>query len=182
MNIEIISGSPRTQSLTHRVALFLQKILSEKAEHNIGLIDVRDNPLPPLQTVYPNADAAPDDRKELATRMFAADAFILVTPEYNGSYSPAMKNLLDHFPKQHHKVFGLATASPGAFGGIRATQQLQLLVNALFGIALPYMFVVPMVDKKLDAEGNLIDESFQNQIDTFVHEFIWLAEAVNAAK
>lgn len=182
MNIEIISGSPREQSLTYRVALFLQKILSEKTTHNIGLIDVRNHPFPPLQTVYVNADAAPDEHKEIAQRMFAANAFILVTPEYNGSYSPALKNLLDHFPKQHHKVFGLATASPGAFGGIRATQQLQLLVNALFGIALPYMFVVPMVDKRFDADGNLIDATFQNQIDTFMHEFTWLAEAVVKAK
>ncbi|MEO6522587.1 MAG: NAD(P)H-dependent oxidoreductase [Mucilaginibacter sp.] len=182
MNIEIISGSPRAQSLTHRVAIFLHKILNEKTEHHIGLIDVRDNPLPPIQNVFVNADAAPAEHKELSTRMFAADAFILVTPEYNGSYSPALKNLLDHFPKQHHKVFGIATASPGAFGGIRATQQLQLLVNALFGIGLPYLLVVPLVDKKFDADGNLIDATFQNQIDTFVHEFIWLAEAVVKAK
>jgi NAD(P)H-dependent FMN reductase len=182
MNIEIISGSPRAQSLTHRVAIFLHKILSEKTEHNIGIIDVRDNPLPPIQTVFSNPDAAPDGHKELATRMFAADAFILVSPEYNGSYSPALKNLIDHFPKQHHKVFGIATASPGAFGGIRATQQLQLLINGLLGIALPYMFVVPLVDKKFDADGNLTDASFQNQVDTFVHEFIWLAEAVKGAK
>ena len=69
--------------------------------------------------------------------MFEADAFILVSPEYNGSYSPAMKNLVDHFPKQHHKPFGIATASPGPLGGIRASQQMQLLVNALFGIASP---------------------------------------------
>lgn len=182
MNIEIISGSPRQASLTHRVALFLHKILNEKTTHNVGLIDVRENPLPPVQNVFVNADAAPDEYKDIAKRMFAADAYILVTPEYNGSYSPAMKNLLDHFPKQHHKVFGLATASPGAFGGIRATQQLQLLVNALFGIGLPYMFVVPAVEKKFDADGTLLDGSFQNQIDTFVQEFIWLAEAVVAAK
>jgi NAD(P)H-dependent FMN reductase len=30
--------------------------------------------------------------KPLAKRIFEADAFILATPEYNGSYSPAMKN------------------------------------------------------------------------------------------
>ncbi len=43
--------------------------------------------------------------------MFAANAFIIVTPEYNGSYTPAMKNLFDHFPKQIHKPFGIVTAS-----------------------------------------------------------------------
>ena len=42
MNVEIISGSPRKDSLSHRVVLFLQKYLSEKTEHNVNIIDVRD--------------------------------------------------------------------------------------------------------------------------------------------
>ena len=42
MNIEIISSSPRSTSLTNRVALHLQKHLTTKTQHNIGLIDVRD--------------------------------------------------------------------------------------------------------------------------------------------
>lgn len=111
--------------------------------------------------------------------MFAADAFIIVTPEYNGSYSPALQNLLDHFPKQLRKVFGLATASTGALGGARSSQQLLLLVPALFGIASPYLLITPHVDKKFDAEGNLIDGSFQAAIDTFIREFLWLAESVH---
>jgi NAD(P)H-dependent FMN reductase len=87
-----------------------------------------------------------------------------------------MKNLIDHFPKQHHKPFGIVTASPGAMGGIRASQQMQLLINALFGIASPYMLVVPQVDKKFGTDGTLLDESFQNNIHNFVTEFLWLAE------
>jgi len=118
----------------------------------------------------------PRNSDPLLKECFAADAFILVTPEYNGSYSPAMKNLLDHFPKQHHKPFGIVTASPGPMGGIRATQQMQLLVNALFGIASPYMLIVPAVDKKFDGQGNLLDESFQNNIHNFITEYLWLAE------
>jgi len=110
--------------------------------------------------------------------MFAADAFILVSPEYNGSYSPAMKNLVDHFPKQHHKPFGIVTASPGPLGGIRASQQMQLLINALFGIVSPYMLIVGGVDKKFDAEGNLADQSFQNIVHNFVAEYLWLAESL----
>ena len=60
-----------------------------------------------------------------------------------------------------------------------ATQQMQLLINALFGIASPHMLVVGMVDKKFDAEGNLIDENFQKIIDVFVREFLWLAESLH---
>lgn len=178
MRIEIISGSPRHNSVTRRLAVYLQQFFTDKTEHSIGLIDLREHELPMIQTVFSNPEQAPEQFRELATRMFAADAFILVTPEYNASYSPALKNLLDHFPKQLHKPFGLVTASVGALGGMRAAQALLLLMGGLFGIASPFLLVTPFVDKKFDADGNLVDESFQASIDTFVHEFLWLAERV----
>lgn len=176
MRIEIISGSPRKNSTTNRVALFLEKLLKDRTEHEVGLINLREHVLPHIQSVYTSIDKVPEQHRELAERMFAADAFIIVTPEYNGSYSPAMQNMFDHFPKQHHKVFGLVTASPGALGGMRAAMQLQQFVMALFGIPSPYMLITPHVDKKFDAEGNLLDESFQKNVDLFVKEFLWLAE------
>lgn len=179
MNIEIISGSPRENSVTHRVALFLKKFLREHTTHTVDIIDVKEWDLPLLQNVFVSVDATPEEFKPLSKRMFNAHAFILVTPEYNGSYTPALKNVLDHFPKQSHKTFGIVTASPGIMGGIRATQQMQLLINALFGIASPHMLVVGMVDKKFDEEGNLVDENFSKTIDVFVREFLWLAESLH---
>ncbi len=176
MRIEIISGSPRPNSVTHRVALHLQSLLQKNTEHQVGLINLKDWNLPVLQSVFVSAEHTPDEFKPLTEKMFAADAFILVSPEYNGSYSAAMKNLLDHFPKQHHKPFGIVTASPGPLGGIRASQQMQLLVNALFGIASPYMLIVSAVDKKFDADGNLLNQSFQNNVHNFITEYLWLAE------
>lgn len=178
MHIEIISGSPRKESGSYRVALFLKKYLAEHTPHSIDIIDVRDWDLPLLQKVFSNVDHTPEPYKPLAERMFAADAFILVTPEYNGSYSPALQNLMDHFPKQHRKPFGIVTASPGAMGGMRASQQLLLLIPALFGVASPYMLIVPQVDKKFDADGSLLDPLFEKPVKTFVHEFMWLAETV----
>ena len=175
MNIEIISGSPRKDSGSHRVALFLQKYLTQNTEHSVNIIDVRDWNLPLLQQVFSSIENTPEQFKPLSVKMFAADAFILVTPEYNGGYSPALQNLLDHFPKQNHKAFGIVTASPGAMGGIRASQQLLLLIPALFGIASPFMLVTPQVDKKFDTEGNLTDPGFEKAIQTFVQEFLWLA-------
>ena len=179
MNIEIISGSPRKDSVSHRVALFLQKHLSEKTGHSINIIDVRDWNLPLLQHIFTSVEKTPDAYKPLAEKMFAADAFILVTPEYNGSFSPALQNLVDHFPKQSHKAFGIVTASPGAMGGMRASQQLLLLIPALFGVASPHMLVTPMVDKKFDAAGNLTDAGFGKAIETFINEFLWLAETLH---
>lgn len=179
MKIEIISSSPRDTSVTIRVAKFLENYFKENTEHEIGLIDVRDWKLGLLQNVWTSVEKTPDAYKPLAERMFKADAFIIVTPEYNGSYSPALQNLMDHFPKQARKAFGLVTASPGAMGGMRASQQLLLMVPALFGIVSPQMLITPMVDKKFDENANLIDESFIKNIDLFAKEFLWLAETTS---
>ena len=182
MKIEIISGSPRHESLTVRVAKFLQKYLSENSEHEVNILDVREYSLPPVQKVWVSLEHVAEEWKGLGERMFSADAFILVTPEYNGGYSPAMKNLLDHFPKQSHKPFGIVTASPGVMGGIRASQQMQLLIGALFGVASPYMLITPLVDKKFDEEGNLLDESFRKPIELFVSEYLWLVKKIVGVK
>ena len=178
MKIEIISGSPRINSVTRRVALHLKNLIKDTTSHEVDIIDLKDWNLPPVQTVFVSIDKTPEEFRPLAHRVFAADAFILVTPEYNGSYSPALKNLLDHFPKQHHKPFGIATASPGAMGGMRAAQQLLLLVPALFGIPSPYLLIVPSVDKKFSPDGDLLEESFQNSIHNFITELMWLSEKV----
>jgi NAD(P)H-dependent FMN reductase len=178
MKIEVISGSPRNNSVTKRVGLHLYKQLKKETTHEIGLIDLHDWQLPALQSVFTSIENTPEEFRPLSKRVFEADAFLLVSPEYNGSYAPALKNLLDHFPKQHRKPFGIATASPGPLGGMRAAQQLLLLVPALFGVASPYLLIVPGVDKKFNVKGELTDESFQNSIHNFISEYLWLAEQV----
>ena len=182
MKIEIISGSPRLNSVTHRVSIYLKNWLKENTEHEVDIIDMKEWNVPPVQSVWSSIEKVPAEFKQLAEKVFNADAFILVSPEYNGSYSPAMKNLLDHFPKQHHKTFGIATASPGGMGGIRAAQHLLLLVPGLFGIASPYLLIVPAVDKKFSPDGDLLDESFQNAVHNFITEFLWLAEKIVSEK
>lgn len=182
MKIEIIAGSPRLNSVTRRVALHLKNWLKQNSTHEVDIIDMKDWDVPPMQSVWVSSEKTPAQFRTLADRVFGADAFILVTPEYNGSYSPSLKNLLDHFPKQHHKPFGIVTASPGAFGGIRASQQLLLLIPALFGVASPYMLVVPGVDKKFSPDGDLLDETFHNSVHNFSTEFLWLSERLVGEK
>lgn len=154
----------------------------ENTDHDVDIIDLKDWNLPPVQSVFVSIDRTPVEFRVLAERVFSADAFILVTPEYNGSYSPALKNLLDHFPKQHHKSFAIATASPGALGGMRAAQQLLLLVPALFGVVSPYLLIVPTVDKKFSPDGDLLEPGFQNTVHNFISEFMWLAEKIAPEK
>jgi NAD(P)H-dependent FMN reductase len=177
MTIEIVSGSPRAVSITVRIAKYLQKYIQQNhPEHTVGVIDVREWKLGFLENVFNSVENTPDKYKPLTQRMFAADAFIIVTPEYNGSYTSEIKNLFDHFPKQARKAFGLCTASTGPLGGARGTQPLLLLVPALFGIASPSLLIVPNIDKKFNADNELIEPSFEKQIHNFVTELLWLGE------
>ena len=178
MKINIISGSPRENSITKRAALYLQNLLSK--DHEVVFIDLNKFELPPMQTVYSTDEKTPAQYQDLRKKMFEADAFIFVTPEYNGSYSPAMKNLLDHFTKITYarKAIGIVTESDGLFGGMRAAIQMQQLVCALFGIPCPQMLIIPQVDKKFDTDGKLLDESFTRNIDNFLAEYLWLAETL----
>ncbi|GAB3027662.1 NAD(P)H-dependent oxidoreductase [Niabella terrae] len=180
MNIEIISGSARKDSLTVRAAYAVQKWLTENTDHHIGLIDCREVHLPWIERVFNSLDNTPDEWKPLFSRIFDADAFIFVTPEYNGSYAPSLKNLVDHFPKQLHKTLGIVTASNGGFGGLRSAQQLILLGAGIFTVVSPQLLVIPQVDKKFDAEGNLTDPAFEKSIHNFASEYLWLAERVAA--
>lgn len=179
MNIEIVSGSTREKSITLRVARFLLRHLAEKyPQHNIGLIDMRKHDFPSVDKVYSTPEQAPEALQSVAKKMFDAHAFILVTPEYNGTYSPALANLFDHFPKQSHKVFGFATASNGLMGGLRSALALQHFSLALFGIPSSQMLIVGDVENKFDVEGNLLSGKFQSNIDNFVAEFMWLCEKI----
>lgn len=178
MKIEIISGSGRKESLTVRAAYAIQNWLKECTQHDIGLIKCADFPLPHLQNVFNSVDNTPDEFKELTRRIFNADAFIWVSPEYNGSYAPAFKNLIDHYPKQLHKPIGIVTASNGALGGMRAAQQMINLSAGVFGITSPQLLIIPQVDKKFDESGKLLEESFYKNIHNFISEYLWLAERI----
>lgn len=180
MNISIIAASPRRNSVTDRLAVYLFNHFKSTTSHTYNYIDVKDWPLNALEhETIKSVEKAPEAVKPLAEMMFISDAFIVITPEYNGSYTAALKNLFDHFPKQLHKAFGIVTASTGAFGGMRAAIQMQTFIIALFGIASPYMLITPQVDKKFDASGTLLDLSFKSQVDTFTAEFLWLAESIS---
>ena len=179
MKITIVSGSPRKESVTVRVARYLLKFFKEKyPQHELQFVNLQDHQIPFVEKVWSTINDVPEEFKTVAEKIYSADAFIVVTPEYNGSMSAAARNLFDHFPKQNKKVFGIVTASDGVMGGIRAAVSMQNQICAWFGIPCPQMLVVGNMSQKFDAESNLVEEKFQNNILNFATEFIWLTEAV----
>lgn len=178
MNITIISSSPREESLSNRIALYLENRLKYSSSHEITLLDVRDwlAVFDEGQPVYQSVDECPESLRPLGEIIYGSDAFLIVSPEYNGGMPYSLKRLFDHFTKQTHKPFAIATSSDGALGGMRAALSLQHYVVALFGILCPHMLITPKVHEKFDETGKLTDESFQKPIDTFIKEFLWLVE------
>ena len=76
MKIRIIAGSGRPNSVTFRIALYLQRYISEKTNHEVNIIDARNWDLPLLETVFTSVGTTPEPFRELSEQIFTADAFI----------------------------------------------------------------------------------------------------------
>ena len=70
MKIEIISGSPRTSSVTHRVALHLKNWFLQNSEHEVDIIALKEWSIPFVQSVWVSPDKVPVEFKPLAERIF----------------------------------------------------------------------------------------------------------------
>ncbi|MCL6257552.1 NAD(P)H-dependent oxidoreductase [Aquiflexum sp. TKW24L] len=180
-NIVLISGSPRKNSVSFRIATHLLKRLEKNEDLKIEFLDMKEFSLPPVQKVWMNLEDVPAGYHDLYKTMDHAHGFIIVSPEYNGAYSATMKNLLDHFAKPIYKqkAFGIVTGSTGMMGGMRAAQQLVQLSVALFGIVSPTLLVTPQMDKKFEENGELLDGTFEKPIERFLEDYLWLVERLD---
>ena len=184
MKIAIISASTRTGRQSHKVALGLELALSKFENISTELIDLKTANLPLFEETMEKASTNQNDIKKLHAQLNAADAFLFVTPEYNGSYSSALQNMVDHYPKSTFakKAVGIVTVTSGALGGMRAALHLQQFILAFWAIPCPQMLLVPSVQNKFDETGNLLDENFTKNISSFLNDFTWLAKALKDAK
>ena len=181
MKVAVISSSIRVGRTSHNTALEVVKRLNSEGEEAV-LVDLMEYKIPPME--YHSADHPdlPATVSNLKSFLDSADAMVFVSPEYNGSYSPALKNALDYMPKStfRRKVIGIASVSSGGGGGMRAALSLQQLVLALWGVAVPQMLLVPFSDQKWNESGDLVDLQFGLVIDNYIKEFLWLAKKVNS--
>ena len=126
------------------------------------------------------ADGLPKAVVDLKARIVAADALLLVTPEYNNGIPGVFKNAIDWLsrpPGDIKKVFGgravaLMGASPGGFGTILAQEAWLAVLRTLgtrpwFGGRL----MASRAQTLFDAEGVLTDEALRKQLTDFVQGF-----------
>lgn len=180
MKIVVFSSSIRKERKSTYIAKALVQSINDNSDHTAELIDLAKVRLPMMEQVERKTKNIPSVVRELGEKLNTADAMIFVTPEYNGSYAPALKNAVDYYSKAYYarKVIGTCAVSAGSFGGMRAALQIQQLILALRGYPNPQMLLVPNVEDALDADGKIINEEVIVSMNKFIKEFLWQAEAI----
>jgi NAD(P)H-dependent FMN reductase len=184
VRIAILSSSTRINRQSHRVALGLAQYLTNNTSHTPDVLDLAAYNFPIMEEVIYRLSEVPDGLQDFAERLRAADACIFVSPEYNGSYTSALKNAVDYLKENEFtkKVIGVASVTSGPMGGMRAALAMQQLVLGVGGFAIPQMLTVGSVAERFDEAGNMTDPAFDKKMRFFMDGFLWLAEAVTERK
>ena len=128
------STPPRPARLGQRVARAVARQLAA-AGHEVELIDPLDIGLTdPFKPQFAFAEGrAPEALDSLAVKIDAAHGYVMVSPEYNHTMSPALGNLLNHFGSGlfSYKPSVIATYSAGQWGGARAAVSMRTFLGEL---------------------------------------------------
>ncbi|EKU50592.1 flavin reductase [Acinetobacter sp. WC-323] len=128
MLIYIIVGSIREGRIAIKIANWVDQAINELSLNDIQteIIDLKEWALPIFAGAHPPATGVYDQPKQQqwADKIAAADAFILISPEYNHGYSPALKNALDYVAKEWQGK-PAAYVGYGATNGSRSIDQLR---------------------------------------------------------
>ncbi len=173
MKVAIIHGTKRQGNESIKAARLILKIGQELEEIEPTLIEPKDYP-----EIRNDGSGTKEDTKynELIRK---ADAYIIVTPEYNHSYPGALKTLLDSAYKEYvHKPVVIAGVSGGPWGGTRVVGSLVPVLRQ-FGMLVSFAdLYFPKVKELFDENGNLKDESYIDKIKTSYTELLWLAKTL----
>ena len=156
------AGSLREHSFSKRVVKTAMKGAAN-AGAEVTFVDLRDYPMP----IYNEDDHKRDGFSENALKfqklLGEHDGFLIASPEYNGSLTGALKNMIDWTSRQSDEykmveVFkgkwaAIMTESPGAFGGLRCLGHLRTVLSIMFVNVLPTEIAVGKVQEMFDGDG-----------------------------
>jgi NAD(P)H-dependent FMN reductase len=183
LHIPVILGTVREGRQSEHVARYVHGRLAARPGVESPFIDPREWPFQNLVQREFEMAQRPPRVVEFVDLMHAADAFVIVTPEYNYGFPGALKNLLDvTFKPWNRKPFGLVGCG-GVSGGLRALDMLRQTVAGLGAVAVPQHIPVPNVGKAFGPDGPLAEpEEWAKRIDTFLGHVEWYAKALQAAR
>jgi chromate reductase, NAD(P)H dehydrogenase (quinone) len=165
-----VAGASRTASLNKRLARLGAEIANANGIHST-FADLGDYPMPLYDGDLEAAEGPPENARKLKALFEVHHGIFIVSPEYNASIPPLLKNAIDWVSRVRNpgeqplavfktRVFALGSASPGGFGGIRGLTVLrQTLEIGTGALVLPDQFSVPRANTAFGDNGHLADKS-----------------------
>ncbi len=178
--IAVILGTKREGRLSENAAKWVAEEGRKRPDTEIIYVDPKDFSLPP--------DGAPEDGTDpkYSEITAKADAFYVVTPEYNHSIPSSLKRLLDsEYGNYKHKPVATAGVSDGPWGGVRVCEALLHVYHTMWMVAVKPELYFPKVQNIFDAQGQMKPEFVDMQtknVQKAYDELVWFARALKVAK
>lgn len=179
--LAVVVGSNRDGRFGPTVADWFLSRVAPREDFTAELVDLGDTDLPTALSHHPS----PAVRAELAKvtpKLAGADAFVVLTPEYNHSFPAALKNLIDwHFTEWQAKPVGFVSYG-GISGGLRAVEQLRQVFAELHAVTVRDTVSFHNAGA-LFAEGSHRDPAAPDAAaKTMLDQLAWWAGALRSAK
>ena len=169
--IAVIHGTAREQNRSIHAARF---VMAELKKHGVGVKFVE-----PADYIIGRTEDNPEkDPRLLLWQKIAAsaDAFVIVTPEYNRGYPGELKMLLDAlYDEYEKKPVGLIGVSNGGFGGASVVTNILPVLKELGMVIIRETIRISKIQDVFDEEGRLKDEKYIQRFDDFFDELLWFA-------
>ena len=160
LKILVIPGSLRTGSLNVRLAATAAHEFAQ-AGAEITRISLADFPLPIYDGDLQGKSGVPKNAVNLKRMMSAHHGVLIVTPEYNSSVPPLVKNIIDWVSRVQdpqesrgqvfrERPFAIASASEGRLGGTRALAALRLILTACHATVVPNQLALSFAGEAYD--------------------------------
>jgi len=177
MIILVLSGSTRPQ----RKSILVSQLITDEGQKIDGIQTVL---VDPIEFSFPgdgNDSEGKDPKYSQLTN--DADAFFIVTPEYNHSFPGSLKRMLDSELENYiHKPVAFAGVSSGHWGGVRAVESLVSTVREMGLVATFTDVYFPNVQDLFDVNGMLLQDNYRQSIRKVYDELIWMAVALKNAR
>ena len=178
-HVAIISSSVRLGRNSHRVALYFKNYIEENKLATVEILDLMEYQFPIFDERLRFQKEPTAKMLDFAGKIKAANGVLIVTPEYNGGYPAALKNVVDLlYDEWHRKPIAISMASNGVFGGTQVITSLQFSLWKIRAWTVPAMFPVPKVQDSFDESGVAVDKAgVDKRAKSFLDELVWCMDA-----
>ena len=183
-HIVIISSSVREGRNSHRAVLYFKNFIEANQSATVEILDLAVYDFP-LFTERLRLQKEPLPAAiEFSKKISSADGVLIVTPEYNGGYPAALKNVVDLlYAEWKRKPVAISTVSDGVFGGTQVITSLQFSLWKIGAWTVPAMYPIPSILKSFDENGKPLDEAgADKRANVFINELLWAIEASGKMK